>query len=283
MSRAKPINAQLKRGRWGIDEMSYMQENAGKLPLAEMAEHLNRDSETIKRWIRENMSLDVGIDGEPVTLEENEIRNELRASPEWEELQEQFVEQELRRFEHKYTKLMSQFRNDVMPTEEMQIFHLIKFDILMDRNLKSRARAVQDINRIEKDIEDISNQYPNRKSMDDDVRNRLLNLQNQLLASQQAEQSKTTEYVKLSEKHSALMKELKGTRDQRITKAENSKKTFIELLKELQDEEIRRLAGEDMELMELAMNTERKRLSASHQYVDDTYDQPLLTPDTVGE
>jgi hypothetical protein len=283
MSRAKPINAQLKRGRWGIDEMSYMQENAGKLPLAEMAEHLNRDSETIKRWIRENMSLDVGIDGEPVTLEENEIRNELRASPEWEELQEQFVEQELRRFEHKYTKLMSQFRNDVMPTEEMQIFHLIKFDILMDRNLKSRARAVQDINRIEKDIEDISNQYPNRKSMDDDVRNRLLNLQNQLLASQQAEQSKTTEYVKLSEKHSALMKELKGTRDQRITKAENSKKTFIELLKELQDEEIRRLAGEDMELMELAMNTERKRLSASHQYVDDTYDQPLLTPDTVGD
>jgi hypothetical protein len=281
MSRAKPLER--KRGRWGIDEMAYMREHAGKTSLAEMTEHLNRDSETIKKWIRENLSLDIGIDGEPVTLEENEIRNELRASPEWQELQEQFVEQELRRFEHKYTKLMSQFRNDVMPTEEMQIFHLIKFDILMDRNLKSRARAVQDIQRIDKEIQDIAAEYPVRKNMDDDTRSRLLNLQNQLLAAQQAEQSKTNEYVKLSEKHSALMKELKGTRDQRITKAENSKKTFIELLKELQDEEIRRLAGEDMALMELAVDNERKRLTTSHQYVDDTFDQPLLTPDTVGE
>jgi predicted transcriptional regulator len=273
----------LKRGRLGKAETNFIRDRAGKTPIAEIAAELNRDAGTVRTWIQENMAIDIGASGEAVPIEENEIRNELRSSPEWEELKQQFVESELKSFERQYSKLMSQFRNDVMPTEEMQIFHLIKLNILMDRNLKSRARALQDIDRLSDEVNHMIENNPRNKPMSEKDRDRLTNLENQLVAAREAEQSKTGEYVKLSEKHSALMKELKATRDQRITKWENSKETFLGLLKDLQNEESRRQEGEDMELLRLAMAKEKVRLSQGHKYVDDSVDTPLLTPENQEE
>jgi hypothetical protein len=273
----------LKRGRLGKPETNFIRDKAGHMPVEDIAAELNRDVTTVHSWIKENLAIDISSTGEAVPIEENEIRNELRSSPEWEELKQQFVESELKIFERKYSKLMSQFRNDVMPTEEMQIFHLIKLDILMDRNLKSRARALEDIERLTKDLEDMYSHHTRGQPMDDNDRDRLTNLENQLISAREAEQSKTGEYVKLSEKHSALMKELKATRDQRISKWENAKETFLGLLKELQNEDFRKQEGDDMELLKLAMVTEKKRLSQSHKFVDDNIDQPLLTPENQGD
>lgn len=273
------MSDRLKRGRLGKAETNFIRDRAGKTPIIEIAAQLNRDAATVRTWIQENMAIDIGASGEAVPIEENEIRNELRSSPEWEELKQQFVEAELKSFERQYSKLMSQFRNDVMPTEEMQIFHLIKLNILMDRNLKSRARALQDIERLSDEIRQMIENHPRNKPMSEKERDRLTNLENQLVAAREAEQSKTGEYVKLSEKHSTLMKELKATRDQRITKWENAKETFLGLLKDLQNEETRKQEGEDMELLRLAMAKEKVRLSETHRYVDDTVDIPLLIPE----
>jgi hypothetical protein len=278
------MSDKLKRGRWSKIELKIITEQAGKIPVEEIAASLSRDVETVKNWIRENLAIDVSGD-EPVPLTEHEIRNELKSTPDWEELKEQFVEKELQLFEYKYGKMMAQFKpyGDVLPTEETQIFLLIKLEILMNRNLKGRARALQDIERLEKEIGKIYEEYSARtgKSMDDQVRDRLTNLENQLISSKDAEGSKTREYVDLSAKHSTLMREMKATRDQRISRIENAKGSFLDLLKSLENDEIRKREGEDMEIMKLAVDVERNRLSSSHQYVDDSIDTPLLTPEAV--
>jgi hypothetical protein len=278
------MSDKLKRGRWSKIELKIITEQAGKIPVEEIAASLSRDVETVKNWIRENLAIDVSGD-EPVPLTEHEIRNELKSTPDWEELKEQFVEKELQLFEYKYGKMMAQFKpyGDVLPTEETQIFLLIKLEILMNRNLKGRARALQDIERLEKEIGKIYEEYSARtgKSMDDQVRDRLTNLENQLISSKDAEGSKTREYVDLSAKHSTLMREMNPTRDQRISRIENAKGSFLDLLKSLENDEIRKREGEDMEIMKLAVDVERNRLSSSHQYVDDSIDTPLLTPEAV--
>jgi hypothetical protein len=276
------MSDKLKRGRWTKSELNYITKNAMTMPVELIANKLNRDIETVQKWIRENLALDVSGD-EPVALQDTEIRNELRDSPEWEELSQQFIGEELKAFEHKYAKLIGQFKRqgDVLPTEEMQIFHLIKFNILMDRNLKNRARAMQDIQRLEKQLAGLYEDYPSTENMDDSTRDLIQNLEQQLISARDAESSKTAEYVKLSEKHSAIMKELKATRDQRMSKIENSKMSFLGWLKALQEEEVRQQEGEDMELMRAAVVVETERLSKSHKYVDDSIDQPLLTPENV--
>ena len=275
----------LKRGRLGKPEQRFIKDNVGKLKLEEIAAQLNRDVKTIGDWIKENLAVDASGD-HPVSLAETAIRNELRASPEWKELETQFLPEELTSFERYYSKLMTQF-TDIFPTEEIQIFLLIKIQILMDRNLKSRARALQDISRLEEEIDDLSEDIRKArggkvdKTKLDADKDRLVNLENQLIAAREAEQSKTAEYTKLSEKHSALLKELKATRDQRLSKAENSKQTFVSLLKDLQNEEVRRRENEEIDFMNVAVEKESERLSASHRYVDDTIDQPLLTPENI--
>lgn len=274
----------LKRGRFGKNEIKIMTESAGKVPPEDIAKQINRDVVTVKAWIRENLALDLANDGEAVPLIEKEIRNQLRTTPEWQELKEQFLDSELKLFEYEYGKFMAQFKNDVLPTEEVQIFLLIKLDILMNRNLKQRQRAVVDIERMDREVDDLYRKYAGKKTYEwnQPAQDRLANLENQLVSAKTAQSNMTGEYLKLSEKHSAIMKELKGTRDQRISKIENSKMSFLGLLKELQDEETRKREGDDIELMRAATDKERERLSISHKYVDDTIDQPLLTPNTVG-
>jgi hypothetical protein len=98
----------LKRGRLGKTETAFITENAKDMPVQDIAQALNRDVETVNTWIRENLAIDVS-QGEAIPLEETEIRNELRRSPEWEELRDQFIDRELHYFENRYAKLMAQF------------------------------------------------------------------------------------------------------------------------------------------------------------------------------
>ena len=79
-----------------------------------------------------------------------------------------------------------------------------------------------------------------------------------------------------------MLKEMKGTREQRIKRLEDSKQSFTSWVASmLQDPELMKTYGIEMEKMRLAMKKEEERLSALHQYEDGTVDQPFLTPDTV--
>ena len=81
-----------------------------------------------------------------------------------------------------------------------------------------------------------------------------------------------------------MLKDLKGTREQRIKAIEDSKQTFGSLVKQIAtDSEFRKKMGIDMEKMRLAMEAEKVRLSEYHTYEGGGLDQPFLTPETVKE
>jgi hypothetical protein len=79
-----------------------------------------------------------------------------------------------------------------------------------------------------------------------------------------------------------MLREMKGTREQRIKRLEDSKQSFTSWVAHLmQDPETLKRYGIEMEKMRLAMLKEKERLSQFHQYEDGQIDQPFLTPDTV--
>ena len=79
-----------------------------------------------------------------------------------------------------------------------------------------------------------------------------------------------------------MLKEMKGTREQRIKRLEDSKQTFTGWVAHLmQNPAVTQQYGMEMEKMRLAMENEKKRLSVFHKYEDGQVDQPFLTPDTV--
>jgi ribosome maturation protein Sdo1 len=81
-----------------------------------------------------------------------------------------------------------------------------------------------------------------------------------------------------------MLREMKGTREQRIKRLEDSKQSFISWVANMmQDPETMKQYGIEMEKMKMAMLKEKERLSAFHKYEDGLVDQPFLTPDTVQE
>ena len=209
----------------------------------------------------------------------DDSRKNLRSSKAWQQLKDEFDTDELEYFEEQYTKYIDQFREDVLVTEETQIFLVIKFEIMMHRNAKGKRNASKEIARLSRLQTDFLARFSSPDDMSDNDRTYLLNLETQIQACKAAEQARSVEYIKLEEKHQALLKDLKATRDQRVTRIESSKETYLAIIKKLADEEEREIAGRQMELMKMATDREFKRLTAPHTFEDGSQDSPVLTPE----
>lgn len=270
-----------KRGAISKKEEQFLKDNYKTLSPAEIADELGRTEEIVKQWMITILKLDPDEKLSQEQVERIAIEKEFMKSPDWEALREEFSEEELKFFKHRYAKYMAQFRKDVWATEEAQVFMLIRYEILQHRNLTDTQRSMKDIERLEKMLQDIYDSYTDTSSMDDQTKNMVLSLENQILAAKTARQAKSSEYVKLTEKISMLMKDLKSTRDQRLSKIDDLDGTLLDLFKRLQQEEVAEREGRHIALVDLAVNKERERLGQLHKYADGTIDQPLLTPENI--
>jgi hypothetical protein len=85
----------------------------------------------------------------------------------------------------------------------------------------------------------------------------------------------------LLEKQQSIHKDLKANRDARISRIENSKGTWADMLKALDDIAHRTRVGDEMAVMNLAKEKAKDNLSEWHTFEDGKVDQPFLTPETV--
>lgn len=261
----------MKKGRFSTEEMSFIEANAEVLSPEAIAENLDRDPDSIREWISKKIGFS------PKQKKEAVAANELREKPYYRELIQQFSADELEMFEFHFKKMWSQFKDDVFHTEEMQIIDTIKLEILMNRILKSQQETTTQI----KIYEDLARQ---EKRVDRDQRDMdyIMNLERQVAVLRASQETLSKDYKDLQTRKSTMLKDLKGTREQRIKAIEDSKQTFAALVTQIAtDESFRIKIGQDMEKMRLAMEHEKERLSEYHTYLNGAVDQPLLTPETL--
>lgn len=259
----------MRKGRLSKAEGRFIKANAQSMPVEQIALELERDPEAIQSYIKRKLKLGLS--------EEEEMAYILEDRPYWPELKEQFTGSELELVKYHWGRIISQFRDDVLPTEELQVIDVIKLEILMNRSLKQNKGNIDQINAFEKLLLD-------ERSVDVDQQDRdyIMNLERQIAALRAAQEALNRDYRDLGSKKGAMLKEMKGTREQRIRRLEDSRQTFVGWVAHLiENPDITRQYGVEMEKMRMAMEGEKGRLSQYHKYEDGQVDQPFLTPETV--
>jgi len=275
----------IKPGRLSKQEKEYILAVCGKMSPIDIAKKISRHKDTVCNFIRDNYAPPVQENAPKEKISQAErvtIRTELLASERWKRLKLELTRDEIEYFEEEFIKWMSQFKNDVLPSEESQIFDIIKLDLLKSRNMIERKRAREQISSFESQQEKLIRQYGDDVSIWTDQQRETMNMiENQLQVLRGAEQSKTTEFTKLQERCDKLMENLKATRGQRIKEIETGKETFIGLLKQLQQKDILEREGRMTGLTKMAADKEYNRLGQLHQFEDGNIDRPILSADTV--
>jgi hypothetical protein len=276
----------IKKGQLSNAEKGFIRANATRMKPVQIAEKLSRSEKQVLNYLTEHSLLPVAASGSPGEEPESnaaivEARHKLRQTMAWRQLNEELDDNELLYFEEKYAQYMTQFREDVLVTEETQIFLVIKLEIMMHRNSKSKRNAAGDIARLSSIRDKFLRKFDDPSDMSESDREYVMSLETQIQACKSAEAARSTEFIKLEEKHQALLKDLKATRDQRVSRVESSRETFLGTIKRLQNEDEREFAGRHMELLRNAADRENKRLGSAHTFEDGAEDLPVLNAETI--
>ena len=259
----------MRKGRISKDEGRTISKLIDSLPVEDIAKELDRSVSSVEDYIKRELK--VGLSKVEIAAYSLEDR------PYWIELQAQFTVEELELFKYHWSRIISQFKDDVFPTEELQVVDVIKLEILMNRCLKGNKENIEQINTYDHMIQD-----ERARDKDQQDHDYIINLERQVASLRASQESLNRDYRELQAKKASMLREMKGTREQRIKRLEDSKLSFTSWVAALmQDPELMKKYGIEMEKMRLAMINEKERLAAFHKYEDGTVDQPFLTPDTV--
>ncbi len=155
----------------------------------------------------------------------------------------------------------------------MQVKQAIILDVFMNRHNSERMQSQREVERLDRLLE---KEYKN-PMVDPGV---IEGLESTLQANKAAGNQRTKEYKDLVEKHQAILRDLKSTREQRIKNVDQKGK-FIEVLKMLAQDDLRSIVNEEVGLHYAAAQGEKKRLQQHHTYRDGVVDKPLLTPEDI--
>lgn len=263
-----------KRGQLGLDEEKFIREKVNTLSSTEIAQHLNRNEAPIRRFIDEERLLE----DDDIINDEAYLKRKLHSKTFWGEIKKQFDNEtgELLYFENTWTNLLRQFREDVLPAEELQIKQFITIDILINRSMKERKRHIAETEKLQKEVD---KQYDKEEDQRD--LSRLMSLETQLSFARNSIANYTNEYTKLLNEQQKISKDLKATREQRIKRIEDGKSSWVGLIRMLEDEDIREKEGREMEIINMATKKAQKKLFEYHQFADQSVDRPFLTPESV--
>jgi hypothetical protein len=268
----EPERIPKKRGQLSLNEEKYIKENALSLSAEQIASNLNRHTAPIKRYISENNLL---INPEEKLIYQT-LKDKLHSKTFWNEITRQFDNEtgELEYFEDTWVGLIKQFREDVLPAEELQIKQFITIDILINRSMKERKRHIAETEKLQKLVD---KEYEKNEDQRDIPK--LANLETQLSFARNSIANYTNEYTKLLNEQQKISKDLKATREQRIKRIEDGKSSWVGLIRMLEDEEVREKEGREMEILNMAAQQAKHKLQEYHTYQDGVIDIPLLTPE----
>ena len=261
-----------KRGKLSLDERRFISQNCFEMSVEDIANAINRTIATVQKFIdKENLKMRNMTDDEHLLVK-------LRDRYYYKELKKQFSNPELIFFEHQWIDYFRQFTEDVTHTEEMEILEVIRTEVLINRGMEDRKEVVENIERLNLLIEqEMSQPMENRDTQ------ALASFQTQLGAAVSSKSAYINEHEKLLTKKERLLKDLKGTREQRKRNADDAKTNFTSWLRQLDDKKAREKEGFDMEVHRVAAEKAKERLSQYHEYEDGTVDQPILNADTLIE
>lgn len=263
-----------KRGALSTEEEEFIKNNINSLGIHGVAIELNRTDVTIEKYCNNHNLTYKGMSEDH--YDDALLKAKLQKKPYWHEVKKQLTPIELDYFAITWANMMRQFKENILYAEELQLKQWIILDIMGNKVLEERRRSQIQIERLQNLVDE---QY----SLDQDDRDvtSVVELESNIAMLTNAQSSYTAEYAKILEKIERIQKDLKAARADRVKKIEDSKSSFSGLLHALENEENRRIVGEDIIIGAWAKNKAIEELSKYHTYEDNFIDQPWLTPETA--
>ena len=243
------------------------------MSVEQIATAINRTEGPVKKYITEN-----NLTGNVETFDDERERmlGILYSKPYWKSAKKQFVEDELEYYREEWLRIMAQFQEDVLYTEERNIHELCRIRILQDRAMIEKKEYLEEIARLQDMIAE-----EQAKDLDEQNRAEMVNYEGQIAMAKSAATNYTKEFNDLLDKTEKIEKSLKATRSERIKRVEDGKENWTGYLKLLEDEEFRAKESRSAELQRISKDKVKMELGKLHQYEDDAFDRPFLTPETV--
>lgn len=265
-----------KVGRLSTDEMEYIDQNKTHMPPDEIATFLNRNVEAVDKYLKKYPH---GYKTKSKKKKAYKRRSQVELKPSLpllEQVRSELTRSELSKFQKMWREVIQQFKFDVTFSEQKQIKDWIVFQIRADKEaIKQKDLA----DRIEKVLELIENEEaapdPDKKILSK------LEDKHMLLVAEIGESERL--YQRYHEIQTEIGKDLLMKRDQRVKTATDGKKNFIDMIKFLDDEEVRNKEGRDMVLLNMAAEQALRRLGEKHVYGDGSEDRPVYCTETLGE
>lgn len=265
-----------KTGRWSDEELRLTRQLVEDGSSYEkISEIINRPVDTVRKCVEDKLFLNLSDTAKLSRKAEFDIKNSI----EWREITKQITVEEQSLFLHHWREILSQFNNDVAHTERLQIIDIVRIEILIGRVLT----RINDYNNTISSFQLLHNDEMNK---DITMRNgtNLVEYQKRITDSMLAIGALNKELAELHQKKSAILKDIKGTREQRVKRIEESKENFNGLVAAILDSpELRQKWGRYMEKFRIAKEVQYQKLSEYHTYADGQVDQPLLSSDTLKE
>lgn len=267
-----------KRGKLSTEEEQFILLSKDVLTIEEIAEKINRTTEPVIRFLGEKVITTHAGMNDDQSLE-RQLRARLRKKPFWKEIVKQFGRvgdnEELEYFENIWISLMKQFHENVTATEELEIKQWITLEVLMNRSMKERKKNIEQVENLEKMLND---EYEKGDLRDPSV---IMSLDQQLTYARNSISSYTNDHTKILGQIKDIRRDLKMARSDRIKKIEDGKLSFPDLLRQLEEEDIREREGLEAEVVSRAVDKAKAKFSQQHLFGNNRYDQPILTPETV--
>lgn len=271
------------------EEIQFIQDNCLKLSDQEIADKLNRDIKTVRK-VRSKLGISKGGKHNISKTLQKKIQNkervnknvllitqkqkdetrkefftrELKNSLYYDNLRQQFTEDELKFYMEEWASLCLQFE-DVLATEKRQIDELIKSEIIANRILRNIQLTEEHIQELQKEVESFREMH-DMNLEESQKRDEQLIFLIKSMAAQSA--AMTNDYQKNQEARNKLFENLNGRRKDRIDQLKKSGVTFAGIVQALRDRETRAIQGKHMELVKLAK--ERKMAE---------FRKPIIFPD----
>jgi hypothetical protein len=280
------------------EEIEYIRNNCLTTSDEKMADYLKRDVRTVmqarrKLGIRKtvggkvdtvainNPNVAAAVSSANHQLNEEErkefYKTQFTNTLYYTNLKEQFTKEEIDFYLQEWGSLCLQFE-DIVATEKRQIDEYIKMTLMGFRILRNIKTIEGEIETIQGEIELLRKKYPNiatdpmvAEAMERD--NALIQL---MMNMSGQSKSMSIDYQRNLELKNKILGELNARRKDRIDQITKRDKTFLGLIQEFRNREVREIQGRRMELMRMAKEKKKNEWHKPIDYVDGSKDCPLL-------
>ena len=201
----------MKKGRFSKTEQQFIKGNYESLFVVQIATHLDRHPDSFESYFESKLGKT------KIAAKELQASYDLKKRPFYKELEIQLSEEELETILYHWGRIIGQFRDDVLPTEELQVLDAIKLEVLMNRALISQQQNMKDIKFYEELVTDEKS-----KPLEVQDKDAIYALERQIAVCRAAQDTITRDYKDLQTKKASMLKDLKATREQRIKRLEDS-------------------------------------------------------------